>query len=120
MNIRYGHITGWCVRCGCVDFDYLSPAPESLRCAACGASASYCEITGQIGDEAVRQMQSALRTLRRRYKAHRERVAELRDALPGVRTLERPAAAQRQQQVVERDDAGDVAAQIDHRKRIAA
>jgi len=107
MRIQYGHIRGWCIRCGATEFNLVKPAEEltlrsKLRCAACGALTLHREVTYRIGDEAVRQANDAIAQLKRRYKRQRERLARLREELPSVRLGERPAAGDRKQQVVER------------------
>jgi hypothetical protein len=56
MRIRYGHITGWCTRCGCKD------------CAACGATSRQSDVVYLIGDQAVKEMQASLHELQRHYK----------------------------------------------------
>jgi len=78
MRIRYGHITGWCTRCGCEDFERASPAGEpktrtQLRCVACGATARQSDVVCLIGDQAVKEMRASLHALQERYRPHRAR-----------------------------------------------
>jgi hypothetical protein len=125
VQIRYRHISGCCARCAGVEFERLSPATDRrslwvLRCMGCGAATRYGEVTCRIGDEAVREARAAMRALQERYQAQRARLARLREGLADARMRARAGADQREQQVVERHHAGDLAAEVDNRKRIAA
>jgi hypothetical protein len=101
VQIRYGHITGWCERCGGTEFECVAAAQTPsyclLRCPACGAVTRYGDIMCQIGDAAVRQSQAALRRLKARYRL---------------------ALLAERKKKGEGDDAGDVAAPVQNRKGI--
>jgi hypothetical protein len=87
VQIRYGHITGCCRRCGGTEFAYVEKVRTLscclLRCTACGAATRYGDIMCQIGDAAVREARASLRRLRARYRRTSPPEAQSRSAAPG-------------------------------------
>jgi hypothetical protein len=70
MIFRVGDVTAKCRSCGGVEFEPVVAAElrlgSVLACSGCRATATYHELLDQIGEEAMRRANEALRQLRRK------------------------------------------------------